>query len=837
MSRGPSSGTLYEMTRDLLHAARSLAKDRVFTLVCVVSLGIGMGAFVALTTFARAITSPARGIDTDGLVELLVLPQGPLRARAGEWALEQWSWPDFQALRDADAGMAVTGWARGSSQIGTPSAEAPSLPRAATLYVSANYFSTMGVSLARGSGFDPRLDDAASAEPRVVVSHGYWEGRMASDPGVLGTSITIDGIPHVVVGVSPEDFRGHFHFFNSPNALLFLPLERHPRLRANPDLRRDRSVDWVRIYGRLDPGVDLARARAMVSATMAGLARQYPASNEFKAATADPYFSTGAINRPNARGGLGVFLGLSGAVLLIVCLNISGMMLVRATRRERELSIRQALGASRGRLVKHLFFEAVLLAVVASGLSAFVLFGIPAVIGWWLGAPVPAEIDLDATGVAIAVGLCLLVSVLFGLLPAVRFSRPSLLPLLKEDAYGGGRRTIRVHRVAAVAQIGLAIPFLVISGVMYDRVRTADLGFATDGLAAARLPAPAGSDERDTGFFIRRVRESLQDVAAVRAVAIAEGMPVDFWNRVRRVTGPDGVEFVSAQVTRVGEGFLETIGTPLLRGRPITADDRIGAASVAVISAPLAARLFPDIEAIGQRITIVEEDRDREVTVVGVSADFATSQLTTERPQLLLPLPESLDLPVYVIARGLPGDELQLSAALENMTRELNVDALPSAEGAFRPIVTGQDLVQKSLQDVFVESTVVAVAGNLVLLLAALGIVGVVGFVVATRQREFAVRMALGATRLRVFRLMLSSVVKLVFPGIAGGLVIAAILVRTMGDVMGTPLTLGPDSLGIMEPVIYAAASAIAVSVALLAGLPSARRATSVHPMVVLRAE
>jgi predicted permease len=829
---------IQEMRRDLAHALRSLARDRAFALVCVISLGIGMGAFVAITTFARAITSPARGIDTNGLVELLVLPQGPLRARAGEWALERWSWPDYETLRHADVGMAISGWAQGSSQVGTPDPDGSALPRVATLYVSANYFSTLGVSLARGSGFDPGIEDTPSAEPRVVVSHGFWATRMASDPDVIGRSVTIEGTPHVVVGITPEDFRGHFHFFNSPNSLLFVPLQRHPRLQANPQLRSDRTVDWVRIYGRLDPGVGLARANAMVSAIMSGLARQHPASNEFKAATAEPYFSTGAINRPNARGALGVFLGLAGTVLLIVCLNISGMMLVRATRRERELSIREALGAGRRRLLQYLLFEAVVLASVGGALSAFVLFGIPAVIGWWLGAPVPDEIDLDATGMAIASGLCLLVSLLFGLLPALRFSRPSLLPLLKEDAYGGGRRTIRVHRVAAMVQIGIAIPFLVTSGVMYDRVRTADLGFSTDGLAAARLPAPAGPDARDTGFFTRWVRDSLQQAGAVRSVAVAEGMPVDFNSRIFRVTRPDGIDFVSAQITRVGEGFLETIDTPLVRGRPITAEDRITTAPVAVISEPLAARLFPASEPIGQRVRVIlEENREEEFTVVGVTADFATSQLTTERPQILLPLPKTLASPVYVIVRGTPGDELMLTAALENVARELGVDALPGAQGAFRGIVTGHDLVQKSLQDVIVESTVVAVAGSIVLVLAALGIVGVVGFMVATRQREFAVRMALGATRPRVFGLMLSDVVKLVIPGIAGGLAIAAVLIRTMGDVMGTPLTVGPTPLGVMEPVIYAIASVIAVSVALLAGLPSARRATTVHPMVVLRSE
>ena len=215
-----------------------------------------------------------------------------------------------------------------------------------------------------------------------------------------------------------------------------------------------------------------------------------------------------------------------------------------------------------------------------------------------MGAPVPQEVDLDAAGIAMSSGLCLLVSVLFGLLPAIRFSRPNLIHALKEDAGGGGRQTIRVHRVAAIVQIGIAVPFLVVSGVMLDRVRTAELGFQTDGLAAARLPARVGP-EREARFSIRKVRDNLRQASGVHSVAVAEGMPVDFDSRVFRVARANAGEFVSAHVTRIGEDFLETIGAPLLRGRTITAEDGIMAAPVAVISDPLARQLFPATEAIG----------------------------------------------------------------------------------------------------------------------------------------------------------------------------------------------------------------------------------------------
>ena len=831
----PPATSRRAMFRDLLYAARTLAKARTFTLVCVVSLGIGMGAVVALAMFARAITAPARGIDTEGLTEVLVLPQGPLRLKAGVWATEQWSYPDYQALRDGATGMALTGWVTESSDVGIKAPDDAEPRRVTTLYVSANYFSTFGVTLARGPGFDPSTDEAASGEPRVILSHDFWRIQTSSDADVVGQSLLFNGVPHTVVGVAPEGFRGHFHFLQAPGSLVFMPLERHPRLAANPDLRHDRSTEWVRIHGRLDPGVDIRRANAMVTSLVSGLAQRYPSTNQFKSATVEPYASMGAAERPESRKTLGILLGLAGSVLLVVCLNISGMMLVRGTIRERELSIRSALGAARQRLIQLLFFEALMLAVLAAAISGFVLFGLPAIAGWYFGAPVPEELGLDAVNVVIASGLCLVVSLLFGLLPAVRFSRPNLISAMKDDAGGGGTRTIRVHRLAVMAQIGIAVPFLVISGVMLDRVRTADLGFPVEGLAAARLPASVDR-EPDTGSSIRRVLDDLQQAGGVRSVAMAQGMPVDFDYREFRVAETGGETYVTAHVTHVGEHFLEAIGAPLRRGRAIAADDRRAAAAVAVISQPLADALFPGREPIGARVTVtLGESQESEFTVIGVSADFATSQLTTTRLQILLPMPETFTSTVYLIARGAPGSEPQLKAGLETALRELGVEPLPGV--AFSGIVIGQDLLDKSTGDLIAESTAVGVAGGLVLLLAVLGIVGVIGFMVATRTREIAVRMALGSTRFGVFRLMLSDSVRLVVPGVVVGLVIAALLIRTMEDVMGTPLTLGPDPLGIMEPLIYAGAAGLAMGAALLAGVPAARRATAVQPIVAMRTE
>jgi predicted permease len=727
-----------------------------------------------------------------------------------DWAIEQWSYPDFADLREADTGMALTGWAIGEVRHQRSEGTAPA--HVPAMFVSANYFSTVGVSLERGVGFAP------SSTTGVVIGNDFWRNVLNSDPDIIGKSITLDDVAYIVMGVAPAGYRGHLDQDAAPAVQLFLPLEQHPRVRISGSLRFNRDTDWVHIYGRLKPGVTIARANSAVSAIVAGFAERYPASNQYKGSVVAPYYVRGARIYPQNSRAMFWLLSLAGTVLLIVCLNMCGMMLVRSASRERELSIREALGAGRWRLIQYLLSEAVLLAFMGGALSAFVLFGIPAVVAWRLGMPVPPELSLDAVGVATSTALCLVVSLLFGLLPAIRFSRPNIISSLKDNAGGGGRRVGRVHRLAAAIQLGIAIPFLVFSGVMLDRVRSVDFGFQTDGLVAARLDPSA----------LRSVRDNLKQASGITSVTLADGMPIDFETRTVRVAGIGGdAGFVNAHFTHVAEQFLETIGARVLRGRSITAEDRAGGALVTVISESLANRLFPNGEALGGRLRMAPDgDREQEFTIVGITADFATSQLTARREQLLLPLAKEPTSKVFLIARGGAGDGERVTSAFLNAVREFDSDFGKSGfitDG----FVTGEQMVKKSLTDIIAESAAAAGTGAVVLILAALGVSGVIGFMAATRTREIAVRMALGASRWRVTKLMLFDVVKLVVPGVVPGVLVSAILVRGF---LSTPLS-------VVEPVVYLFSTAIAVAVALVAGLPSARRAASVQPMVAMRSE
>ena len=815
--------------RDLLHAGRSLSKARAFTFVCVVSLGIGMVPVIAVPYVARVTRTPPPGLKTDGLVEVLTAPR---EARA---ASDAWSYADFMDLRAAATGTSLAGWTGAPGKIKLQTPAGVETKSVATMYVSANYFSVVGAGLARGPGFPDAADDPSNAESVVIAGHAFWQNELGADPSIVGKTLTLNDVPHVVVGIAAERFDGHLFLHGKE---LFVPLEQHPRLRdRNPEntVRSDRTSEWIFVIGRLSAGAGMAQAKA-----------------ELKTALVVPYHPSGYLQRTQFLLLQAVALTLTGTVLLVVCLNISGMMQVRSAMRERELSIRQAIGASRGRLVRYLLSEAIILAGLGATLASIVLFNIPSLLAWAAGRPLPdqlaAALKPDLFLVAICVGVCLFTSMVFGLLPAARFSRPAILSSLKDDAGVGGFRAGRVHRLTAALQVAVAVPLIVMSGVSLERFRataTSHLGFDADVLYAAPLKLDAGAKaaaaDDTAGFRIRSARDNLEKASGVVSATVADGLPLGFAGGSAKVALQTGASvapaFVSAHVTRVGDDYLKTMGIALVRGRGLTADDRAGAELVTVISKPLADKLVPDAdaaEAIGKRLTFGTDPKTQQtLTIVGVTGDFPTSQMSSERPQLLLPLAQHPVPSVFLVARGAPGEPPQkITAALENAVRELGPDvdrAVTYADGiAHAPIVTGVWLRENSMRDFLVQSSVAGGAGGVILMLAALGVYGVVGLMVATRTREIAVRIALGASRRRVLRMILFDVVKLAMPGVVVGLILTAALVRINGENMGIPLSN-------MEPLAYAAGAVVAVLVAVVASLAPARRAASVEPMVAMR--
>ena len=808
--------------RDLIHAARSLAKARAFTFVCVMTLGIGMAPVIAIQYGSRMFTTAPPMVKTEGIVEVVTSAVGPHRAAA------VWSYPDFISLRDADIGASLTGWAGGESKVELPDGKVTSQ----TMYVASNYFSTMGVTLARGTGFPP------STDPVVIVGYAFWQTRLAADPAIVGKSLTLNGVPHAVVGIAPDQFVGHL-VLHRPE--FFVPLERHPLFLADRNARFDRSKAVIRIHGRLSPGVTVAQASSAVSAVTSRLASEYPATNEFRAGVVEPYHAIGALEAWESAILIRVWQAMAALPLLVVCLNISSMMQVRGAMRERELSIRQAIGASRRRLVQHLLAESIILAGAGGTLASIVLFNIPPVLSWWLGEPMPpqmqAALTVDFSMLAICAGLCLATSLVFGWLPALRFSRPVIMTVLKDEAGTGGIRAGRAQRVATALQVALSVPLLILGFMSLERVRataTADLGFDAELLYAAPV---------ESELQARTIRDTLLRTGGVDAVTVADGLPLDFRSRMAQVSRPLEVNHapavVRAHVTRVGDGYLETMGIALVGGRRFTADDGAGAPMVTIVSKPLADTLFPEADAIGRQVSFDigggGDRAPRPLTIVGVTNDFPTSQMTTTREQLLIPLAQYADLfkdsvrveddragtvTLMIVARGEAGESAaKLTAALENAMREADPDFDRAA------IVTGAWLRQNSMDDFFNGFAVGAIGGGVTLLLAALGLYGVVGLMVSTRTRELAVRVTLGASRLSVIGMILFDVVKLVSPGIVAGVLITIGFARLDGGVR----------ISSVEPIAYVAGAAIALVIAVLSSLPPARRAASVQPMVAMR--
>ncbi len=814
---------LISFWNDLKHAGRSLAKARAFTFVCVLSLGIGMVPVIAIPFVSRIFTMPPQGLNTEGLVEVLTATAGP------RTATDNWSYPDYADLRNAVTGVALVGWTYGYS-------EGENGPVRA-MFVSPNYFQTIGVTLGRGPGF------SATDEPSVILGYKHWQNHFASDPDIIGKPITLDDVPHVVAGIAPDGFDGHVAF--NGGVAVFLPLERHPRFRT---AGTDRSNEWVLIHGRLMTGVSVAQASAAVSAVTSSLARQYPATNENRVGIAAPYTTLGSLASSRTTILQAIGLTLTGMVLLVVCLNISGMVQVRSAMRERELSIRQAIGATRRHLIQYLLCEALIVASLGAIVASVVLFNLPSFFYLLTDDPLPpqvyAALKVNLPTVATCAALCLLTAAVIGLLPAARFSRPVIISALKDDVGVGGQRAGRIHRATAALQVAIGVPLIVMSGISLDRVRataTSDLGFAADDLYAVPLKI---DDARITNaeFRIRSIRDNLAKADGVAGATLADGLPLDFRYRITRVglqANTDAAPtFIQVHVTRVDTDYLSTMGISLLRGRGFSVEDQSGTEPVTIISKALAERLFPNADAsqsIGRRLILGNDEKALQtLTVVGVSGDFPTSQMSTEREQLLLPLAQQPSQNLFLIARRRPGERPQkMTAMLDNAARDFNPDDRGFGTGeevAYPAVVTGVWLRKHSMDDFLTQSAVAAGAGGVILTLSALGIYGVVGLMVATRTRELAVRMALGALRRRVLSMVLFDVVKLVLPGVVVGVILAAALIRLNGENMGIPLSN-------VEYLSYVTGAAAAVLIAIVASLAPARRAASVDPKVALRAE
>ena len=814
---------LEDMVTDIRLASRGVRRTPAFALVAVLSMAVGIGVNTALATIVEEVwLKPVPGVAEQAtLVETVATESGN--------EVAYWSYPDFEDVRRvATAFDALAASADGAvSLMANERSE-----RVGVKYVSANFFRILGVVMARGRGFLASEDSGAGQHPVVVVSHDMWQNRLGGEENILGLTVSLNRSPYTVVGVAPEEFTGARPLSGAID--LWVPLMQHPSTGEPGSLLRDREARWLRVIGRLEPDATFGQTNAALRTVFAGLEAQYPETNGERSALVRSFGRFPAQNRAGDMAAVFGLLVLVGLVLLIICGNVAGMMLAKNATREREIAVRLALGSGRSRVVRQLMVEALVLAVAGGAVGTLV--------GFWLTSFATPErlgvamIDLEfqpsAAVLLFSVGLTAAATVVVGLFPALRFSRPELVSSLKDDAGCGGKRVGRLHRVAASAQVGIALGFLVTCSLFVRATGLVDeqgFGFDPDKLVLTRVQLPGddyGSVDEEMAL-LDRLKASVQAVPGVRTVSLADGIPLDLSGNFGRVSRADRVadagEGERVEFTRADEDYFKTIGTSILRGRGFTARDDQHSEQVVIITEDLAETLWPEGGAVGQRLRYpTRSDPDLALTVVGTAEHVASSNASTDLPHMFVPFRQRSGGYAVLVVRG----ALEASALMAPIQSAiLGVDPTVS-----RPlVVTSESLVARSMAPQRATANISAGLGVLALILSAIGVYGVVAFAVATRTREIGVRMALGASRRQVLREVFAGGVRLAVPGLAvGGLLAAAMAVIMRSMLLG---------LSPIDPISFGLAGGVLLLVVVLASLVPARRAASLDPMAALRHE
>jgi putative ABC transport system permease protein len=808
---------LSSIWRDLRYALRSLTRAPTFTVVAVLTLALGIGANTAIFSVVDGVL--LRALPYDRPEELVTVwldksrRDGPVR----EWFTSQ----DLADYR-AEPGLfeEIGGWG-GYGPTLTGLGE-PEVLTAAT--VTEGTFE--GVFHARpflGRGFLPE-EDQPGAAGSVILSYSFWQERFGGDRSALGRSVVLDEQPHVVVGIMPEGFEPPF----VPKAELWVPAQLDPA-------QCGRGCYSVRAVARLAPGVSLGVGRTRASALAARLADAYPNTNA-KVGVAIFGLQEDMV-RPAARA-LWILLGAVGFVLLIACTNVANLMLARGAARRAEFSVRVALGAGRAPIFRQLLTESATLAVLGGALGlVFAAWGTDLLLAT---APVALpgfdQVGLDGRILAFTAAVTLGTGLLFGLLPAVRISRADLYAGVRSAAVGDavGRR---VRGALVVGQVAVALVLLVGAGLLmrsFQRLNTVELGFDPEGVLAVRLALPAQRFTEPAariGYY-NDLLESMESIPGVVSVGATTSIPLagtdhdaDF--RIEHEPPPDPTQANVAWIRQVTRGYFRTIGLRLLEGRPFDAGDAAGAPRVVIVNASLARRYFdyPRRNPIGTRVTFGDPDAPDATwrTIVGIARDtrhFGIRDGT--RPAMYFPYEQVPSTAMTLVLRT-EGDPAGLSADVRSAVTSVDPTLAASSIAPLGSWVEG------ALEtDRFVTS-LLGLFAALALVLAAVGLYGVVSYGVTRRMREMGIRLALGAGGVDVRRLVVNGGLRLTLLGIALGLAGSLFLTRVLEALL--------YDVSVTDPVTFVAMAGVLAAIALLASWLPARRASRADPVAVLREE
>jgi putative ABC transport system permease protein len=824
------TSVLGDTWRDLRYGLRMLAKSPGFTLVVVLTLALGIGANSAIFSVINAVLiRPLAYPDPDRLVQLWETEAAP-----GQYNFAGPDYLDWQAQNQTFAGTSLFTWPQGFNASGEGEPEQASVRK-----TQANFFTVLGVEPLLGRAFR-KGEDQAGQDRVAVLSYGFWQRHFGGRRDAVGKSLELNGEEYTVVGVMPAWFR------EVGSADLWVPMDMTPK-----NLGQRGNHSYLAI-ARLKSGVPLAKARADVEIIAKHLEKQYPDSNHKVGAVVIP-LKEELIG--DSRAQLLIMLGAVGLVMLIACANVATLLLVRATGRQREIAVRRALGAGRGRVVRQLLTESMLLSLIGG------IFGLAlawACVRGLAGAeavpiPRPNPITVDGVVLLFTLAVSFIVGIMFGLAPALQVSHLHLNEELKAGGQAvltpsGRRRTLRDALI--VAEIAVSLVVLTGGGLLlrsFAKMRQVQIGADPEGVLTTRLvlPEKTYSTLDQAGAFCLQLVEDLKSAPGVRAVALSSEIPLEGGsNGYVTVPGQENAAFENTLVewNNVTPDYFRAFGIPFLRGRNFSAQDFKDALDIrrkfeamrqsgkmeapensrleAVINQTMARTFWPKENPLGK---IFKVGGSVSVTVIGMVGD--TKQWGIRQPvipQVYFPLAAKAGDPVTIVVKG-GGDPHNLLAAVRGQVHSLDTTV------ALYHVRSMEEIISESMGDTRYETLLLGFFALLALTLTAVGIYGVTAYAVTQRTHEIGIRMALGAERCEVLRLMISQGARLALCGVALGFLGAFMMTRLMASLL--------FGVNARDPLTFALAAASLMIVAVLACYLPARRATKLDPMVALRYE
>jgi macrolide transport system ATP-binding/permease protein len=831
--------------QDLRYGVRTLLKNPGFAAVALLSLALGIGANTAIFSFVNAILLRPMPVTNPG--ELMFVFSG-----RGDSPFITASYPDYVDFRDRNEVFTDMACYGGAS-VSLASDEKTDLVQGAI--VSGNYFDVLGVRPIQGRAFSPEEDQTPGTHPVAMVSHALWQQRFGGDPGIVGKTLVLNGQVFTVIGVAPPNFNGASvgSTIDIYVPMMMQALIRPPRGgfsgELNADLLKRRGPRWLDMVGRLRPGVSQAQAQAAMSTLASQLEQAYPDTNRGWIVTLFPLSKGDPGLRSDVLPVAGLLLSVVGMVLLIACFNVANLLLSRAASRRKEVSIRLALGASRLRLIRQMLTESVLLSMIGGALGLLLALWITDLLET-INPPAnifSLRLDLspDLSVLGFTLGLSVVTGLIFGLAPALQASKPDLIPALKDEnaTVGHGARRFNLRSLFVVGQVGISLVLLISAGLFLRSLRNAQAinpGFTADNVLIMPLDINLLKYTKPQGrTFYGQAIEKVEALPGVQSATLARVVPLSGGGRTTNIfiegqepvsnarTSENNASDESNRTNTVNANvvslrYFETLNIPLLRGRDFTGGDREGAPPVIIVNEAFARRFWKDEDAVGKRIS-TRSAQGPFLEIVGVVANGKYITLGEEpRSMMYMPLLQNHEtgMTLHVRTSVDPGS---LAAAVRGEVQSLEKN-LP---------ITGTrtmaDQVSSSLFPAKMGAILLAIFGLLALLLASVGIYGVMGYSVARRTREIGIRMALGAGRGDVLKLVLTEGMTLVAIGVGVGLGAAWFATQLLASFLyGVSAT---------DPLTFAGISLLLSGVALVASFVPARRATRVDPLVALRYE